>query len=65
MEVAQAAKLPDLPEGYPGAATATVHHKDDATKSEKILGMKYRSIEETVVDGLNSLRERFPSPKSV
>lgn len=60
MEVAQKAKLPDLPEGYPGAAAGVVHHKDDASKSEKILGMKYRSIDETVVDGINSLRERFP-----
>ncbi|KAF8335947.1 NAD-binding protein [Cantharellus anzutake] len=54
------AGITDIPIGVPGSWKAKPFEIImDGSKASDVLGLKYRTIRETAVDGLNSLRERF------
>jgi len=54
------AGITDIPRGVPGSWKEKPFEVImDGSKAENVLGLKYRTIRETALDGLNSLRERF------
>ena len=59
-DILRAAGFTEVPEGVPGSGKTKVHLViGDGSKAARVLDFKYRSTEETVVDGYKSLKERF------
>ena len=59
-DILRAAGFTEVPEGVPGSGkTKAPLIIGDGSKAARILGFKYRSAEEMVVDGYKSLKERF------
>lgn len=54
------ARIANTPEGYPGTVDHSKFHKQDGSKAARMLNVEYRTLQESVVDTVNSLRERFP-----
>ncbi|QRW06157.1 3-beta hydroxysteroid dehydrogenase/isomerase family protein [Ceratobasidium sp. AG-Ba] len=49
---------PSYPRGEPGAGKSVTHIVFDSSKAERVLGIKFRSFEETVKDTERDLRRR-------
>jgi len=47
-----------IPQGTRGAGKAIKANVFSAAKAEKVLGVKFKSLEETAPDTLNALKER-------
>lgn len=45
----------------PGTSVGLPNAQFDSTKSQRILGLKYRPLRETLQESLASLREKFPN----
>jgi hypothetical protein len=59
-DILRAAGFTEVPEGVPGSGKTKVPLViGDGSKAARVLGFKYRSAEEMVVDGYKSLKERF------
>jgi len=50
--------FPNAKWGEPGARDNSPQYGQDASLSEKLLGLKYRNLKETVIDAANSLLGR-------
>jgi nucleoside-diphosphate-sugar epimerase len=48
----------DVPKGQPGAGKSIKANVFSAAKAEKVLGIKFKTLEETAADTLRALRER-------
>jgi len=59
-DILRAAGFTEVPEGIPGSGKTTVPLVIvDGSKASRVLGIKYHTFEEVVVDGYKSLKERF------
>ena len=55
------AKVDGVPKGHPGAQQVASYSLQDGSKAQRVLGVKYPSLQKTLVDTVNSLKERFPN----
>jgi len=60
-DILREAAVSNIPEGYPGQDQAVVHNPEDGSKATRLLGLKYTTMKETVIDTLNSIQQRFPA----
>lgn len=54
------ARIANIPEGFPGTQDRSKYFLQDGSKTTRVLGVKYKTLQETAVDTVNSLRARFP-----
>ncbi|KAF8332666.1 D-lactaldehyde dehydrogenase [Cantharellus anzutake] len=59
-DILRDARVPNVPEGYPGCDKNTKTNYQDGSKAERVLGLKYTHTKDTVIDTLMSIRTRFP-----
>lgn len=55
------AKVEGVPKGHPGSQQVARYSPQDGSKAQRVLGVEYLSLQRTLVDTVNSLRERFPN----
>jgi len=55
------AKVEGVPKGHPGSQQVARYDPQDGSKAQRVLGVEYLSLQRTLVDTVNSLRERFPN----
>lgn len=55
------AGIPRVPEGYPGTQDRSTYYRQAGDKAARVLGVKYKTLKESSVDTIKSIRERFPS----
>jgi hypothetical protein len=55
------AKVEGVPKGNPGSQQVASYNPQDGSKAQRVLGVQYLSLQKTLVDTINSLKERFPN----